>query len=93
MQIDSLNAIVTGGASGMGRAFAVNLARAGAQVTIGDLNEEAMAETVALAEDLPGKIFAQKCNVADENDVITLINSAYAHMGGLNAAVNCVDDE
>jgi 3-oxoacyl-[acyl-carrier protein] reductase len=88
MQIDSLQAIVTGGASGMGRAFALNLAKGGAKVTVADMNEEAMAETAALAEGMPGTIYTERCNVADENDVITLVNSAHAHMGGLNALIN-----
>jgi len=88
MQIDSLKAIVTGGASGMGRAFALNLAKGGAQVTICDLNEEAMAETAALASDLPGTLHSVRCNVAEEDDVVNLISAAHEKMGGLNALVN-----
>ena len=88
MQLDSLKAIVTGGGSGMGRAFAVQLAQAGAQVTICDLNEEAMAATAAEAEGAPGSIHGIVANVAEEDDVIRLVNDAHAHMGGLNALIN-----
>ncbi len=88
MQLDSVKAIVTGGGSGMGRAFAVHLARSGADVTICDLNEDAMAETQQEAEGAPGTIHSVVANVADENDVVTLVNDAYAKMGGLNALVN-----
>ena len=45
MQLNDVKAIVTGGASGMGRAFTLELARAGASVTIADLDDDKMAET------------------------------------------------
>jgi 3-oxoacyl-[acyl-carrier protein] reductase len=88
MQIPSLKAIVTGGGSGMGRAFALALAREGAQVTIADVSEENMAETATLAAELPGKVHILKANVADEDEVVALIDGAHAAMGGLNALIN-----
>jgi 3-oxoacyl-[acyl-carrier protein] reductase len=88
MQLDSVKAIVTGGASGMGRAFALNLARSGATVTICDLSDDAMAETLRIASELPGKMHAVRANVADEADVVRLIGEAHTAMGGLNALVN-----
>ena len=88
MKIDQVKAIVTGGASGMGRAFALNLAKEGAAVTICDLSEENMAETQALAEDFSGSIHTVKANVAVEDDVVNLIGAAHEAMGGLNALVN-----
>lgn len=88
MQLEHVKAIVTGGASGMGRAFALNLARSGASVAICDLNDEAMAETASLASDLEGELFTVRANVADEGDVIRLVDEASQAMGGLNALVN-----
>ena len=88
MQLDQVKAIVTGGASGMGRAFTLGLVKAGAHVTIGDLNEEAMQAVADEAQSLPGKVSALKCNVAEESDVINLVNGAYEAMGGLNVLVN-----
>ena len=49
MQIEGANALVTGGASGLGAATARRLAEAGAQVTIADLNAE---KGEALADEL-----------------------------------------
>ncbi|MGH7421218.1 MAG: SDR family NAD(P)-dependent oxidoreductase, partial [Candidatus Rokuibacteriota bacterium] len=43
-------AIITGGASGIGRATALTFLREGARVVMGDLNEASLAETVALAQ-------------------------------------------
>src|SRR5262249_8186838 len=56
MKLSDLKVVVTGGASGMGRCFAVELARGGAAVVIADLDEEKMGETVAMGRELPGSI-------------------------------------
>lgn len=85
MQLSDLKAIVTGGASGMGRTFALELAKAGATVTVADLDESKMAEVVAGGE---GRVHAVRCNVAEEDDVVALIEAAHQKMGGLNALVN-----
>lgn len=50
-RLDGKHALVTGGASGIGKATCVELARAGATVTIADINLE---EASALAKSLPG---------------------------------------
>jgi len=88
MQLDQVKAIVTGGASGMGRVFTLELAKAGAHVTIGDLDESAMQAVVEESASLPGQVHALKCNVAEEADVVALIDGASDAMGGLNALVN-----
>ena len=87
MKLSDLKIIVTGGASGMGRHFAVRLVEAGAQVAIGDVNEAGLAETAGLAKG-PGKCHAKKLNVADEADVHAFVEWAHGAMGGLNALVN-----
>lgn len=88
MKVSELKVVVTGGASGMGRCFAVELARAGAAVAIADLDEGKMAEVVAAGNGLPGSIRAFRANVAEEADVVALIDQAHAALGGLNALVN-----
>jgi NAD(P)-dependent dehydrogenase (short-subunit alcohol dehydrogenase family) len=47
-RLDARVAIVTGGASGIGRAIARRLAAEGAIAVVADMNEEGSAETVAL---------------------------------------------
>ena len=49
-RLDDRNALVTGGAQGLGRAIARRLAGEGAKVTIVDLNEDKAAECVGLIE-------------------------------------------
>lgn len=86
MNLSDLKIIVTGGASGMGRTFALELARAGAKVAIADLDVEKMDAVVAEAP--AGAITAFKCDVSVEEDVAKLIDGAHAAMGGLNGLVN-----
>ena len=66
-------AIVTGAGDGIGRASALKLAEAGADIVCGDLNEEKAQETVKLIEDLGRKAIAVKCNVTVEQDLINLV--------------------
>jgi 3-oxoacyl-[acyl-carrier protein] reductase len=88
MKISDMKVIVTGAASGMGRHFVKRLAEEGAAVAAADVNAEALAVLKADFADLPGMVETFKCNVADEAEVIALINGAYDALGGLNGLVN-----
>ena len=88
MKLDSLKIIISGGAQGMGRHFALSLVEAGAQVCIGDVNEAGLAETVEAAKGKPGKLFARKLDVASESDVGAYVDWAFTQMGGLNGLIN-----
>jgi 3-oxoacyl-[acyl-carrier protein] reductase len=88
MKLSDLKIVISGGAQGMGRHFALRLAEAGAQVAIGDVNEPGLAETVELAGAASGKVHARKLNVADEADVASFVQWAHGQMGGLNGLVN-----
>jgi 3-oxoacyl-[acyl-carrier protein] reductase len=88
MNLTDCKALVTGGASGMGRHFTLALAAAGADVAFCDLNEDGIAAVVADAADLPGKVVGFKANVADEDSVIAMVKNAAEALGGLNCLVN-----
>lgn len=88
MQLDHFKIVVTGAASGMGRYFALALARAGAQVAALDVNAEALANLAAEAEGAPGTLKTWLCNVADEASVESVFGEAWAAFGGLNGLVN-----
>ena len=65
-------AVVTGGGSGMGRELVIQLASEGCSVATCDVNPDAVAETVRLAEkEAPSgtRITAHTCDVTDERDV------------------------
>lgn len=88
MDLKNVKALVTGGASGMGRHFVLALAEAGADVAFCDLNPDGIAEVEAAGADLAGTVKGFSANVAEEADVEALINNAYDALGGLNVLVN-----
>jgi 3-oxoacyl-[acyl-carrier protein] reductase len=81
MQLKDLKIIVTGGAQGMGAHFATRLMEAGAQVAVGDVNEERLAE-------LPSAIHRRRLDVAKEEECVAFVQWAHEAMGGLNGLVN-----
>src|SRR5580658_2613305 len=84
MKVDSVRAVVTGGASGLGRAVAQNIVAKGGKAVIVDLQEAAGQST---AREI-GASF-RKCDVSVEAQVDAMMESARAEMGGLNLLVNC----
>ena len=84
MNIEGQAAIVTGGASGLGGATVDMLAKAGAKVTIFDLNAE-LGE--AKAAEVGGKFI--KVNVTDESEVEAAIAEAEGLHGKARILVNC----
>lgn len=80
-------AIVTGAASGMGKAIATLFAQEGASVVLADLNKEA-AEQVA--RELPaGKAHPVQTDVADDQSVAAMVNETVSVFGGIDVLVNC----
>jgi 3-oxoacyl-[acyl-carrier protein] reductase len=88
MRLQDLKIIVTGGAQGMGRYFALKLAEAGAQVAAGDVNEEGLRTLAEESKSLTGKVHARKLDVASEADVGAFVEWAHGAMGGLNGLIN-----
>jgi NAD(P)-dependent dehydrogenase (short-subunit alcohol dehydrogenase family) len=81
-------AIVTGGASGMGRASVMRFLAEGARVMIADLNEANGAETLAIARaqghgDAAGFL---RCDVAKESDVAQVVAETVKRFGRLDIA-------
>ena len=88
MRLEGKVAVVTGAASGMGKAIAEMYAKEGAKVVVSDLNVEG-AETVAAdIRDGGGAAVAIKTNVADLDDVNAMIDAAVHEFGTLDILVN-----
>ncbi|KXK20216.1 MAG: short chain dehydrogenase [Chloroflexi bacterium OLB15] len=83
-------ALVTGGASGIGRAAAFRMAQDGAHVVIVDINAESGESTTADLNTKFGKgraIFV-KCDVTQEDQVVDALRQAVLAYGGLDVLVN-----
>ena len=80
--------VVTGGASGIGRATAAAFAREGARVVIGDVDVVGAEETVASIRNKGGEASCVRVDVTKQADVEQMINSAVTQYGGLDYAFN-----
>ena len=76
--------IVTGAASGIGRASACLFASEGAKVTIADVAEEGLGETLAMIKDAGGTAIAKPTDAGDEEAVKALVAAAVEAHGGLD---------
>jgi NAD(P)-dependent dehydrogenase (short-subunit alcohol dehydrogenase family) len=81
-------AIVTGGASGIGRATALLFAKAGAQVVIADMSEATGKKVVAEIEQLGGQALFQRVDVSRDEDCAAMVQVALECFGKLDIAFN-----
>jgi 3-oxoacyl-[acyl-carrier protein] reductase len=86
--LSGLRALVTGAASGIGRAAAERLARSGARVGINDLPGERLEQTVAQLQALGLEVIAVPGDLADAECARGVGRQAVAAFGGLDYLVN-----
>ncbi len=82
-------ALVTGAASGIGRAIAMVLSREGAQVVVSDMNMELGEETAELIRQSGGHAAMMRSDVGDPMACQYLVSSAQKQYGHLHIACNC----
>jgi NAD(P)-dependent dehydrogenase (short-subunit alcohol dehydrogenase family) len=75
MELRGAGAIVTGGASGIGAATVARLKDAGARVAVLDLH------------DAPDADLSVRCDIGDERQVVSSVQAAVEHLGGLDVAI------
>ncbi|MBN1148846.1 MAG: 3-oxoacyl-[acyl-carrier-protein] reductase [Anaerolineales bacterium] len=89
MNLEGKIAIVTGGRRGIGRAIAEVLARQGADIVLGDRDEEealAAAEQVAAASGR--RVHGCFVDVADHNSAVSMVDCALSNFGRVDILVN-----
>ncbi|HKD69201.1 MAG TPA: SDR family NAD(P)-dependent oxidoreductase [Candidatus Binataceae bacterium] len=87
-RLDNKVAVITGGASGMGRAIGNRFVREGAAVVLADLNEKGGVEVVAECAAAGGKAVFQQADVASESEVKNAVARAVKEFGRLDIMVN-----
>jgi len=85
MKLEGKVAVVTGAASGFGRAIAERFALEGARVVLADINGAGVRE---LAAQLGDTVVAVTCDVARKADVDAMVRAATEAFGGLDIVVN-----
>ncbi len=80
-------AIVTGGASGIGRACAIRLAREGTRIVIGDVRDKEAQITVKLVQKNGGEALAVHCDIGEESQVEAMAETAVNAFGSLDILV------
>jgi NAD(P)-dependent dehydrogenase (short-subunit alcohol dehydrogenase family) len=81
-------AIVTGGSSGIGRATAVALAKEGVKVTVAARRAKEGEETVRLVKEAESEGIFMKTDVANEDDVRSMVDKTVKTYGRLDYAFN-----
>jgi 3-oxoacyl-[acyl-carrier protein] reductase len=85
MDLKDMKIIVTGAASGLGRCFTEELAKAGASVMAADMNVEGLAE---LKESIEGNVETCVVDVSSEEQVVAMVEATVEAFGEVNGLVN-----
>jgi NAD(P)-dependent dehydrogenase (short-subunit alcohol dehydrogenase family) len=93
MRLEGMRALVTGGASGIGRGIAIELAKAGADVAIGDIREEPLMDfketpTHERVDELGQRGLFYEADVSNESEAEALVEASVDEFGGLDIMVN-----
>jgi len=88
MRLQNRVAIITGAASGIGRASALLFAREGARVIAVDRDEEGVAETAHANSETGGTIAFQRCDVSDTAQVQKTVDDTLAMFGRIDVLFN-----
>jgi 3-oxoacyl-[acyl-carrier protein] reductase len=88
ISLDGRVAMVTGASQGIGRACAVSLAKAGAQVALAARNGAKLAEVAAEIESLGGKAMPLEMDLASEESIKAVTKAVVAQYGKIEILVN-----
>ncbi len=88
MKLENKVAVITGAASGMGKAIATLFAAEGAKVVAADLNAEGLQAVVDAIVAGGGTAIAVPTNVTKEEEIEKMINAAVEHYGKLDILIN-----
>src|SRR5437879_2198458 len=88
VNVDGEVAVVTGGASGIGRGSALALARHGADIVLADVNDRRLADVSAEIQALGRRVLTVHCDVSLDRDVERLADEAESRLGPVGLVMN-----
>lgn len=80
--------VITGAASGIGRALAYDLAKRGALLALSDVDDVGLAETARQAVRLGAQVRTDRLDVSDRPAVLAYADAVVAHFGVVNVVIN-----
>lgn len=81
-------AIITGAGSGMGKAMAILFAEEGAKLIVADINRESIDDVVSEIQQEGGQALGVVANIAKQEDIDIMVDSAVSSFGSLDILVN-----
>jgi NAD(P)-dependent dehydrogenase (short-subunit alcohol dehydrogenase family) len=88
LTLDGQVVLVTGAGRGLGRAFSLGFADAGARLAAADIDEAAAAETAKLAAERGVEALAVPVDVSDSGSVAAMVRAVGDRFGGIDVLVN-----
>jgi 3-oxoacyl-[acyl-carrier protein] reductase len=88
MKLKDRVAIVTGAASGIGKAIALTFVREGAQVALVDIDQEKLGTVKNEIIKKKGEVIALSCDITKSTDVGKMVNQTYQTFGRIDILVN-----
>ena len=88
MMLSNRVAIVTGGATGMGRSISVKFAEEGCDIAIADINMKEANETLSRVKKKGREGLAMECDITDSKKVHELVNKVIGRFGKIDILVN-----
>ncbi|MBS1736484.1 MAG: SDR family oxidoreductase [Bacteroidetes bacterium] len=88
MKLQDRSVVITGSGSGIGRACAIEFAKAGASVVVADIDLNAAEETVKKINASGGKAFACQADVSNPASVASLVETTIKRFSKIDALIN-----
>ena len=87
-ELKNKNCLITGAASGIGRSFALALAKEGMNLFITDINIEGLEKVKTEIEELGTKVYSDRCDVSKFEDFKTIAEKFYSKLGDVDLLIN-----
>jgi NAD(P)-dependent dehydrogenase (short-subunit alcohol dehydrogenase family) len=88
LELSGKRAVVVGGASGIGRGTALELARRGCDLVLADIHEERLEESVGAVGSLGRRASGVRCDITSDAQVEALRDAALERLGSVDVLVN-----
>ncbi|KKN49600.1 hypothetical protein LCGC14_0641080, partial [marine sediment metagenome] len=87
-ELKNKNCLITGAASGIGRSFALALAKEGMNLYITDINVEGLEKVKNEVEELGAKVYSDRCDVSKFEDFEVVAKGFYSKLGDVDLLIN-----